>query len=213
MSTLSQPAADRQWYIVGRWQEFEGEGRANVLRMIAVGVFYGLQLVQFHFFAIPGESEQRFHRAATALAAVGVLVSLGVQLCLRRRFFPAFLKYVSTGTDIVLITGAAMLGSGAYSPIRVAYFVVIALATLRFSLPLVWCASLGTMAGYLALVGATDTTWFDADHTVPPIEQLLMLASLALTGVVMGQVIRRVRGMAEGFAERQSGMTKRGNEQ
>jgi hypothetical protein len=28
--------AERQWYISGRWEEYEGEGRANLLRPISV---------------------------------------------------------------------------------------------------------------------------------------------------------------------------------
>lgn len=203
MSASATSAADRQWFIVGRWQEFEGEKAANLLRMVALAVFYGVQLLQFHYFSTRSESEQKFHQDATTLAAVGVFVCLAVQLSLRQQFFPAVLKYLSTAADIILITGAALLGSGAYSPMRAAYFVVIALATLRLNLPLVWWASLGTMAAYLTLVGATDKTWFDQEHAVPPVEQLVTLASLALTGVVLGQVIRKTRGAAQEFAERQ----------
>lgn len=204
MSAAATSSADRHWFIVGRWQEFAGEGRANLLRMIALAVFYGLQLLQFHLFSTRSESDQRFHQAATTLAAVGVFVSLAVHLSLRQQFFPALLKYVSTAADIVLITGVALLGNGAHSPLRLAYFVVIALAALRFNLPLVWWASLGTMAGYLTLVGATDKTWFDGEHAVPLIEQLVTLASLALTGVVIGQVIRSIRTAADFFCERQA---------
>ena len=116
MAELRQANADRHWYIVGRWQEFEGESRANQLRILAVGIFYTIQLVQFHFFSAPADRDFKFHRAASALAAAGVLVALAVQLCLRRRIFPAALKYVSTAADLLLVSCLAALGSGPQSP-------------------------------------------------------------------------------------------------
>ena len=39
----SDPSAardDREWFIVGRWQEYEGEARANLLRIAGIGAFY-----------------------------------------------------------------------------------------------------------------------------------------------------------------------------
>lgn len=202
MSEVPASLHARQWYIIRRWQEYAGEARANLLRMIAIGVFYGLQLVQFYLLSEPNESEAEFQRAATALAVAGLFVSLAVQLCLQRHVFPAALKYFSTAADIALVTSIGLSGSGPQSPVRLAFFLIIAMAALRFSLPLVWCASLGTMLGYLVLLGAADRSWFDAEHVVPPIEQLVTLASLVLTGIVMGQVVRRVRGIAQEYCVR-----------
>ena len=51
-------------------------------------------------------------------------------------------------------------------------------------------------------VGRTDPTWFDKDHVVPPATQLITLLSLGLSGVVIGQVVRRVRAIAAEYAER-----------
>lgn len=202
MSSELARGDDRQWFIVRRWQEFSGEGRANLLRILAIGVFYCLQLIQYHFLEPSAQRDVAFHRAATTLAVAGLFVCLAVQLCLQRRIFPAALKYLSSAADIVLVTGLAALGGGPHSPLRLAFFLVIATSALRFSLPLVWCASVGTMFGYLALVGLADKTWFDAQHAVRPIEQLMTLATLGLTGIVVGQVVRTVRAMAEDYTQR-----------
>jgi hypothetical protein len=105
----------------------------------------------------------------------------------------------------VLLTSVAMVAAGAASPIVAAYFVIIALSALRFSLPLVWCATLASIGGYLWLLG--HDRWF-RDPPVTPLpryHQLIFLISLALTGVVMGQVIRRVRRMAEDYLARLQG--------
>ena len=201
-AVTSSAASDRQWFIVGRWQEYEGEGRANLLRIVAIGSFYTLQLANFYLFTVQSPDELPFHQKATALSVAWVLLSLAILMCLRRQILPAVLKFVSTGCDVVLLTALAIAGNGANSPLVFAYFLIIALAALRFSLRLVWFATLGCMAGYLATVGAKDSTWFDAHHIVPPVEQLVMLLSLGLTGIIVGQVIRRVRGLAEDYARR-----------
>jgi hypothetical protein len=196
---------ERQWYIVGRWQEYAGEARANLLRIITIGVFYGLQLTNHHLLSGPEQRDASFHRAATALAVAGLFVALAVQLCLQRQIFPSLLKFASTVADIVLVTALAALGGGPHSPLRLAYFLIIAMAALRYSLPLVWCASLGGMLGYLMLVALADkSAWFDADHAVRPIEQLMTLAALSLNGIIIGQIVRRVRGIAEDYRQRAS---------
>ncbi len=199
---IGASAGDRQWFIVGRWQEYEGEGRANLLRIMAIGAFYIVQLAHYYGFSEHTQEVVAFHQAATALAAAWTLIAVAILLCLRQRIFPAVLKFVSTGCDIVLLTALASIGSKANSPLVFAYFVIIALAAMRFSLRLIWCATLGGMLGYLALVGLTDTKWFDADHAVPVVTQLVVLLSLALTGIMLGQVIRRVRALADEYAQR-----------
>lgn len=195
-------SSERQWHIVGRWQEFEGESRANLLRLLAIGVFYAVQLWHFYVLSKSDIQQLPFHQRATAIAVAWTMVALAVMLCQRMRVFPAALKYVSTACDLILLTALATLAAGPFSPLVFVYFVIVALAALRFSLGLVWFATLGSMAGYWGLVGAADKTWFDADHVVPPTTQMIVLLSLGLTGVVLGQVLRRVKALAVDYAQR-----------
>jgi hypothetical protein len=202
----SSAGGDRQWFIVGRWQQYEGEARANLLRILGIGVFYLVELLNYYglrlgFFEIPKIVDKPFHQAVTALAVAWTLLALGMLLCLVQRVFPWWLKFAATAADIVLLTGILVVADGPRSPLVVGYFLVIALATLRFSLPLVWLATLGTMASYIFLLGYAR--WFSqrALH-VPRYQQLIFLLALALTGIVLGQVIRRVRVMAEDYAAR-----------
>lgn len=205
MASAQADAHDRQWFIVGRWQQFEGESRANLLRTVAVGAFYVIELLQYYWLEEKTEAMQGFHTSATLLAVAWILLSVAVMLCLRRRIFPAALKYVSTLGDLVLLTALiAVTADKAQSSLVLAYFLVIAVAGLRFSLPLVWFATLGAMAGYLFLVGQSDDTWFDSHHVVPVVQQLVTLLSLGLTGVLLGQILRRVRSLAEDYARRLS---------
>jgi len=206
-------SSDRSWFIVGRWQEYGGEERTNVLRIVSIGAFYGIELVNYHLLHTPDAAFTTYHQKVTTLAVAWTMVALAVLLCLRRRIFPAALKYVSAGCDLVLLTALASVPHGGpdtsregpFSPLVSIYFLIIALAALRFSLGLVWFSTLGAMLGYLALVGLADmkeSRWFDADHAVPPVVTLITLVALGMTGIVVGQVVRRVRGMAEEYAQR-----------
>ena len=201
---------DRQWYIVERWQEYAGEARANLLRIIAIGGFYSVELLNYHGLPLgllemkrAAGVDQKFHLAITSLAAAWAMVALGVLLCLRRRIFPDSLKFVTTACDLTLLTAILAIADGPKSALVVAYFLVVALAALRFNLQLVWFATLGSMAGYLFLLGYAK--WF-ADPArnirIERYQQLIFLLALGLTGIVMGQIIRRVRQLAVDFALR-----------
>lgn len=202
---------DRSWHIVGRWQEYEGEARANLLRVVGVAAFYAIELVNYRglnlgILELPRQADvtPEFHRAVTALAIGWTMLALGVHLCLVRQVFPAALKFVSTGLDFILLTAILALADGPRSPLVVGYFLLIPLAALRFNLPLVRCATAGAMLSYLAINGYAR--WFtERDLRIPRYHQLMVLVALALTGIVLGQIIRRVRGLAEDYTRRLAG--------
>jgi hypothetical protein len=207
-----QSSAERHWFIVGRWEEYEGEGRANLIRLIGVTAFYTVELVKYHglnlgFLQMPSEDVPRsYHLAVTMLTLAWGMLCLGVLLCRRQGIFPFWLKFISTGCDLLLLTTILTLGEGPRSPLVVAYFLVIVLASLRFSLRLIWFAAAGAVAGYLFLLGfarwGSIPGWQKADMNVPRYAQAIVVLALVLTGVILGQVIRRVRGVAEAYARR-----------
>jgi hypothetical protein len=64
-------ADDRPWYIVGRWQEYEGEARANLLRLAAVAASYAVELINHYgidlgAIHLPKVSDAAFHRTVTS---------------------------------------------------------------------------------------------------------------------------------------------------
>jgi hypothetical protein len=197
---MSSTPLDRRWFIASRWQEYEGEGRTNLLRVLAIAAFYANHLLWYLQLAEPSEADVRFHRLATLIAAGWVFLSLAVLVALQRRYLPAGLKYATTAADLLLLTALAWLGKGPDSALVNGYFLAIAAAALRFSLPLVWCSTLGSMFCYLVLVGAKDKTWFDPQHDTPVVQQLAVLLSLMWLGIVIGQVLRRVRSVAQEYA-------------
>lgn len=208
-TTPADPPAvsDRQWFIVSRWQELQGEARANLLRSAAVAAFYLVELLHYHaldlgFLHLPEVLDRRLHLALTALVVAWAALAVGVQVCLQLRIFPAWLKYLSTGGDVLLLTCVLLVGSGPRSPLVVAYFLLLALAALRFSLGLIWFTTIACAAGYLCVLGYAR--WFaeGRDLAVPRFHQLLFLLGLALTGVILGQVVRRIRALAHDYAHR-----------
>jgi hypothetical protein len=198
--------ADRQWFIVGRWEEFEGESRANLLRIIGIGSFYIVELLNFHIYKVV---DRPFHQTVTALSVAWTMVALGTLVCLRRQIFPPALKYATTAADAVLLTGILMVADGPRSPLVIGYFLVITLSALRFQLRLIWFATLASGAGYLVLLGYAkwwagreESVFGRRELTVPRYHEFIFLLGLALTGIILGQVIRRVKSMALEFARR-----------
>jgi hypothetical protein len=210
MQDTSPPAdKSRQWYIVNRWQEYEGEARANLLRIAAIGCFYVVELLNYHGleigrFEIPPIVDRPFHQVMTGIALVWALTGLVVLLLQKNRIFPSGLKYGTTAADLVFLTAVLCIASGPNSPLVVGYFLIIVLAALRFSLWLVRFAAAGAVVGYLFVLGYGK--WFaQPPQTVPRHQQLIVLLALALTGVMLGQIVRRARHMADEYARRIAG--------
>ena len=200
-------AQDRPWYIVGRWQEYQGEARANLLRLAAVAAFYAIELINYYgvdlgFIQLPKVSDLPFHKTVTAIVAAWVILGVGVHVWLRLHLLPEALKYVSTGLDVVLLTLLLMVADGPRSPLIVAYFLIPVLAGLRFQLRLVWFATVAAMLGYIGLLGWAVWIADVREVHVPRYHQLIFLTALAMSGIIQGQVIRRVKSLAAEYARR-----------
>lgn len=200
------PDATR-WYITRRWLQYEGELRTNLLRIVAIGVFYTIHLANYGgsqgwfsrmaFLQLGGQVDKAYHTSVTLLAVAWVMVAVGVHLALRNRIFPTWLPSLTTCGDILLISCVLYLADGAASPLRVVFFLVICTTALRFYLPQMYLATIGSCVAYIGLLGVAK--WPEtfaggrAMTHVPRYEQIVFLATLVLTGVILGQVVRRVQ--------------------
>lgn len=207
MSEPAEPSeiAQRQWYILRRWQTYSGELRVLLLRVLTVVVLYGCQLGH-HFLVLSGgarEANLRFQQGATAAAMLLVAVSFFTLLLLLKRILPVWLAYLTTSIDLLAIAAIIGLAGGPMQTMLTGtLYLVIALAGLRFDLFLVRWSTVGAMMAWMASVAMVDDSWFDAQHAVPLIHQAVALASLAATGFAVGQMVRLARGMAEDFHQR-----------
>jgi len=195
---------DFQWHIVQRWQEIRGEARANLLRILAIGVFYAIEWVNatgvdFGPFHLAPVVNQSFHRLMTALTLAWCLEAMAILLCLRRQIVPSALKFIATFSDLTLLTFILAIADGARSPLVILYFLVIVLSAQRFSLRLIQFATLGSLLSYGVLIGYAR--WWQLPRP-PHYAELIFLAGLAIAGIMMGQLVRRVRELADEYATR-----------
>lgn len=208
-----RPLDDGQaWYVTTRWQQLDGEYRANYLRILTVVGFYLVHLVQ-HYRpwgwlddGLPTSSD--FHLAVTLIATVWLLMAFAIELSLRQQLFPQGMMYLTTGVDLFLLTAAVCLGNGQASPLVLVYLMIIVMSGTRFSLPLVQCATCSALFAYLLLM--TVGRWpvligGRQIETIPRYAQLMTLLAIGLTGIIVGQLIRRFRMMAHYYALRRVG--------
>jgi len=207
MNSASQhnsPTADRQWFIVRRWQTYASELRVLLLRVVAVIVLYGCQVMHHLSLDEAGQvANLSFQRVATGAAVLLIVVSLLVLLLVLKRILPVWLPFATTIVDLLAIASLVGIAGGPMATsLTGAFYLVIAMAGLRFDLRLVWLATLGAMAAYLGTVGVVDDSWFDADHAVPVVQQGVALACLGGTGIVVGQIVRLARPLAQQYHDR-----------
>ncbi len=206
---LEPPAdpAERDWFVVSRWQEYDGERRANLLRSGVLAAFYlvelvnryGLRLGPLHAAPLEGVTAD-FHLTVTVLTAAWILTSWGVLVLLREKVFPPVLKYLSTTLDVVFLSAVLSVADGPRSPLVSCYLLLVCLAGLRMSLGLVRAAAVLGCLGCFFVTFVTDV--FRPALAVPTTHLLLLLLSIASSAVLVGQIIRRSRSAAEDYAAR-----------
>jgi hypothetical protein len=111
-----------------------------------------------------------------------------------------------------MLTGIICIGSPAPSPLVAGYFLILVLAALRLNLPLMWFSTIGCVLAYVWVLGVAK--WPEqfgltkllggtaAELRVPRYHQIITLLAIALASVMLGQIIRKVRHLAENFALR-----------
>ena len=189
---MAQAVADRS-FITDRWLEYEGELRAGLLRVVLISCFYAVELFNYLTAGQLDEATQQFHRQATYLSAAWVLVSLAALVAIARQVLPAWLKYATSGLDVLLLTSMAWFGSGASSPLVCLYLLLVVMAGLRGSLKLIWFTTLLSLGAYLALPFLPVRVVQAAALPVKPIVVMVVALGIAAAGLVTGQLVRMLR--------------------
>lgn len=203
------PVTTDSWAQLSRGLEYEGEERANLIRILAVGLFYAVHLVHYATLPFREMSEEQigewnlFHFQVTLLAVFWTMLAFGLKIALQNRLFPPWLKYLSTGIDLTLMSSVLLIADGPRSPSVVGFFVIVALAALRFRLRMIWCATGCAMLLYLAL---NLHAWcFSTREIAIPLQQAAMfLVTLALEGIILGQLVRKTKFISRMYALRES---------
>lgn len=186
-----------RWEDAERIEGFAGEVRVNLVRVAAIAAFYLHHVLTVILFRDDPSYTAEYHEAVTMLVVGWLAVAGSLYVCLWRRFVPAWLKYASTLLDVVLITALVVLHKGPQSPLVVLYFLVVAAAALRLSKRLVYAATLGSLAGYLFLIGYA--TYCRPQWRVERTEQAIVALGLGVAGLLAGQVVRQARRLVAGY--------------
>lgn len=190
---------DPAWSAAQRLEGLAGEVRVNLIRLVALVAFYGHHLVNVFLIRDDPSLQGAYHTVVTSLVQAWALAVLIIHGCLMSRWIPPALKYVVTAWDILLITTLLMVGGDGRSMLAVLYFPVIVAAPLRLSVPLVWAATLGTMAGYAFFLGyARWRLELPMDQRTPRPQQIVFLLTLGAAGLLAGQFVRQGRRLVRG---------------
>lgn len=197
---MSAPAPPTDPWFTERWA---GEVRVNLFRLGALLAFFAVHIVRYYRLENPPPEETNFHLVATAVALAwgGMVVIL--YAVLRDHRLPRALPIVAVVGDAVLITTVAA-AAGPRTPLLLLYWLVIASAPLRLSLPVVWAATLTSMAGYLVVLGhhvfvrvGSAAYYADPIHRIPRSHEAITILALAAAGVLAGQVVRQVQRLTD----------------
>jgi hypothetical protein len=201
-----QPTTHDAWDDVRRLEEWAGEVRVNLIRLIGIVLFYGRHLVHYLVAASDSPVRGAYHLRVTWLAVAWAAAVVLIQFQLARRVVPAWLKYVTAAWDLFLVTVLCMIAGGPSSPLVLLYFLVIAMAPLRLSLRLVYATTAGAIAGYLSLLAYY--AWFKVGYQkyystpelrIPRSEEAIYVLALLVAGLLAGQVVRQARRIASGY--------------
>lgn len=192
-------------------EAWAGEIRVNLIRLLGLILFYANHLIQYHFLKDDAWRTTEYHNAITALviawggmvAVIHIITIQRPEISSRFRYKP-WMKYAITVMDLLFIYSLTSLHpDGARGPLALLLFLVIAAAPVRFSLRLIYVATLGAMLTYVVMIGTNymklgSDRYYAVDNVshVPRPTQAIMLLSLGGAGLLAGQVVRQARRLA-----------------
>jgi hypothetical protein len=199
----------QRWEDGRRLEAWAGETRVNLIRAAALVAFYA-----HHLFTVYISSGDSTLRGKYHILVTGVVLAWGAAIfvlyyCLSRRIVPPALKYIATLWDLAMISALLVIGSkGPVNPLIFLYFLVVAAAPLRLSLPLVYVATFGAMAaaalvmGHYVFIQIGYDTYYHSEFggRVPRSHEIIFLLSVAVAGLLAGQTVRQARRLVEGHA-------------
>ena len=177
-------------------EERSGERKINLIRLVAIAVFFLNELFNFH---VLGVVEHRLHmRAVWLLLAWEVYAAAAWYLVSRRGVYARWMKYVSAGADALFLTLILVLVEGNNGPLVPMYYVLIIESALRYSRRAIFASAGFSAAGYAAV-------WYYSfgNPRLVPISAyvaVLQILIMALVGAFAGYVVRKMRGLVLKFA-------------
>jgi len=192
--------ANQTWRDATRPEAWAGELRVNLIRLLAIVLFYGRHLVEW--FLAPKDAAVRghYHIAVTVVVIAWAFEAVVLHGWLSRRRYDDWIKYFAVLWDALMMTLLCAIAGGPRTPLIALFFALIASAPLRLSIRLVYATTAAAMLGYLFLLGYY--VWYvigfhryyaTPELRIPRSQEAIVLLALLLCGLFAGQVVRQVR--------------------
>jgi len=190
---------DLVWKAAQRAEEWAGELRVNLIRLVAITCFYAHHLVNYYVRDLPNLTSQ-YHLIVSGIAVAWVGAALALHTQLIRRRNPSWAKYAAVAWDAFMTTSLLIFTDGPQSIFLVLLLLIIATASLRIHLRLVWVASLLAVLSYGVVCG--HSRWVRPDWRVPVHHHVVFLMALGTAGLLAGQAVRQTRRFAQDYRDR-----------
>lgn len=187
------------WTAAGRAEEWAGELRVNLIRMVAIAAFYGQHLINYYVRKM-ADLTPEYHLVVTGIALSWTAAALALHVALAGRRQLPYLKYAAVAWDCFMATSLLIVSDGPRSPLLVLLFLIVATASLRVHLRLVWVASVLVLLSYGAV--CAHSRWVRPESRVPVHHHVIFALALGSAGLLAGQAVRQTRRFARDYADR-----------
>lgn len=181
-----------------RKETWAGDRRANIIRLIVLGLFTANEMINFHILHVV---DKTFHVGSLVLVALWVLAAVGFSMISNRHWLPRSAAYIIVSIDVFLLTWLLFLANGPKSPLVGVYFLIVALSTLRLNPRLVLFSAAISALGYLS---AWDFARHQHPEYVVPVYHLVIVGlCLIIMGFLLCHAINRVFFLMGSMTERE----------
>ncbi|MCU0708471.1 MAG: hypothetical protein MUF23_09280 [Pirellula sp.] len=193
------------------WESWAGEVRINLIRMLAIAIFYSHHLIRVYLLK-DTPSDIAFEVRVTVLVLSYGVVVAALYYVLRLGFLHPWIKYLVTLWDVLMIAAFVVVMDTPQSVFLMLFLLPIAASALRLSLPLVYFSTISGAIAYLAilahhawLVVGSEAYYGDATNRIPRSEQVVVLLVLLTAGLLAGQAVRQVKRIVHSLGSVPSG--------
>ena len=181
------------WQILRRWTRRE-PSLVSRLSVMAICLSI-LQLDQF----VREVEDGALNRKILVVLGLGAITSLSFQGLLKRERWSNLSRYAWSTADVVLFTTFVFLNEGINTPLVVGYFILVAASGLWFRERLVGYTTVISVLAYAGIVGSYDL----GHRSVSNLHlHFLFMALLAVSGLIIGYQVKRVRALSQYYEHR-----------
>jgi hypothetical protein len=177
-----------------------GESRANLIRVLAIAIFFLQHCVNFYFLNADNSLTERLHTQVTLLVAAWGSVAALVYHVVQRQCLPASFSLMTLMADLVLTFLLVNVAGGPQSSLVLLFPIIVFSSALRQDLSLVRIAVAGSVLAYGVLLAnyawnqtGAERYYSEASLRIARSEQLIVAASIVVSGLMAGQIVRQRR--------------------